>query len=336
MKRGALDTFFKPMEAKKAKYQVSANTSNHDAYPFGIPHLPTQFMDQLGFVPAGEAKMLNEQPDLDMVYYQPYIPRAIAPGLFDFLRQELPFYRVQYSITRGRGGGATTHVKTPRFTTVFGIDETARFAADGSIVDAQTKRKVDAKTYKCQPRPLPQCLDALRILTQGSTGATFNVCLVNYYADGQDSIAYHSDDERFLGANPAIASLSLGATRDFLLKHKPATPQKGRGGGVAVVVVADEPKPLKLALGSGDMVLMRGPTQSHWLHSIPKRAGGEAGKGRINITFRKAMVKGGTENYYQYNVGTGGVFRWDAKGKKMVPWERKAVEEGEVLAPTDE
>jgi hypothetical protein len=134
---------------------------------------------------------------------------------------------------------------------------------------------------------------------------------VNYYADGQDSISYHSDDERFLGADPAIASFSLGAKRDFLMKHKPLPPSPNP---------VEEPKQVKLPLGSGDMVLMRGSTQGKWLHSVPKRAGDEAKKGRINITFRKAMVKAGTENYYQYNVGSGGVHKWSAGERKMVPW----------------
>jgi hypothetical protein len=133
---------------------------------------------------------------------------------------------------------------------------------------------------------------------------------VNYYADGKDSISYHSDDERFLGPEPAIASFSFGAKRDFLMKHKPIAPRAGVG--------VEEPKAIKLVLSSGDMVFMRGKTQSQWLHSIPKRAGVDANKGRINITFRKAMVKGGTENYYQYNVGTGGWYRWDTKQEKMV------------------
>jgi len=81
------------------------------------------------------------------------------------------------------------------------------------------------------------------------------------------------------------------------------------------------------------MVLMRGKTQANWLHSIPKRAGPEAGKGRINITFRKAMIKGGTENYYQYNVGTGGVHQWDAKTEKMVPWTAEVETKATVNAP---
>lgn len=78
-------------------------------------------------------------------------------------------------------------------------------------------------------------------------------------------------------------------------------------------------KPLKLPLSSGDMVLMRGTTQANWLHSIPKRSGKGTGSegGRINITFRKAMVRGGTENYYRYNVGEGGVWRWDGGAREM-------------------
>jgi alkylated DNA repair dioxygenase AlkB len=313
MKRGALDTFFKAAAPKKPKYEASADKSQHVAYPFAIPHLPAPFKEQLGFAPAEEGKLMNDQLDLDMVYYQPYIPSTITSGIFEFLRQELPFYRVQYNITRGN---VQTQINTPRFTTVFGIDDTCRFAEDGSLVDAATGRKVEANRYKCKPRPIPQCLDELRKVTEGSTGETFNFCLVNYYADGKDSISYHSDDERFLGPNPAIASLSLGAKRDFLMKHKPIAPNGG--------AVSEEPKGIKLSLGPGDMVLMRGRTQGNWLHSIPKRAGADANKGRINITFRKAMVKGGTENYYQYNVGSGGVFKWDGGQEKMAPWDREA------------
>lgn len=312
MKRGALDTFFKPTAPKKPKYEASANSTSHTAYPFSIPNLPEAFVEQLGFAPSEEGKVMNDQLDLDLIYYQPYIPSSISSGVFDFLRQELPFYRVQYSINRG---SVKTQINTPRFTTVFGVDETSRFTSSGDIIDAKTSKPIEASRYKCKPRPIPQCLDVLRKVTEGTTGASFNFCLVNYYADGKDSISYHSDDERFLGPEPAIASFSLGAKRDFLMKHKPIPPQAG--------AVADEPKPLKLPLGSGDMVLMRGRTQANWLHSIPKRAGGEAGKGRINITFRRAMVKGGTENYYQYNVGMGGVYRWNAKQEKMVLWEEE-------------
>lgn len=317
MKRGALDTFFKPAAPKKPKYEITADASHHAAYPFPISHLPTAFKEQLGFVPAAEGVLMNDKLDLDLVYYQPYIPPAITAGLFEFLRQELPFYRVQYTITRF---GKRTDINTPRYTTVFGIDETCRFAPNGTIIDAVTGKSVEASKFKCKPRPIPQCLDDLRQVTEGTTGDTFNFCLVNYYADGKDSISYHSDDERFLGSLPSIASFTLGAKRDFLMKHKPIAPKEGE--------TTPDPGQIKLPLGSGDMVLMRGKTQSMWLHSIPKRAGIDANKGRINITFRKALVRGGTENYYQYNVGTGGVYRWDAKQGKMVLSKKTEGNEG--------
>lgn len=150
------------------------------------------------------------------------------------------------------------------------------------------------------------------------TGEKFNFCLVNYYADGNDSISYHSDDERFLGAEPAIASFSLGDKRDFLMKPKPRPPPRTTESlGGAVKMEAE--KPMKLALDPGDMVLMRGQTQANWLHSIPKRKGGQGDGGRINITFRRALVRGGTENYYQYNVGNGIVYQWNDERSKMIP-----------------
>ncbi|PVI03749.1 2OG-Fe(II) oxygenase [Periconia macrospinosa] len=307
MKRGALDSFFKPVAPKKPKYEANAKTSTHPTYPFAVPHLPEAFAEQLQFTPAEEGKVMNEEKDLDMVYYQPYIPRSIADGMFEYLRQELFFYRVQYTIKRG---GVTTNINTPRFTTVFGVDATSRFMEDGSLVDTKTGNEVEKGRYKCKPRPLPQCLQVLKDLTEGATGENFNFALVNYYADGQDSISYHSDDERFLGPLPTIASFTLGAKRDFLMKHKPMPP----GESVA------EPKQIKLGLASGDMVLMRGKTQSCWLHSVPKRAGDEAKQGRINITFRKAMVRGGTDNYYQYNVGVGETYKWNGEEKKMKCW----------------
>lgn len=190
---------------------------------------------------------------------------------------------------------------------MFGLDETARFDLSGKIVDSQkgTPMINEPRYSKIAPRPIPACLDMLRLYTEDATGCQYNFCLVNYYANGGDSISYHSDDESFLGDTPAIASLSLGARRDFLLKHKP------RQG-------LQDCETLKLSLSSGDMVLMRGSTQANWLHSIPKRTGKNADDGgRINITFRKAVVKAGTENYYRYNVGNGPVWRWDETSKTM-------------------
>lgn len=254
--------------------------------------------------------MINDQLDLDLLYFEPYFPRDTAKDFFDFLRSNLPFYRVKYTIKRF---GVETQINTPRYTTVFGLDETSRFSEDGTIVDARSGAKVPSSAYaRYAPRPIPKCLDDLRRSTEAATGCKFNFCLVNYYSSGSDSISYHSDDERFLGVDPAIASFSFGAKRDFLMKHKPIPPSEEQTN-------RPDLKPVKLPLGSGDMILMRGKTQSCWLHSIPKRTGKNADDGgRINITFRRAMVKGGTDNYYNYNVGTGPIYRWDKAAREMI------------------
>lgn len=195
-------------------------------------------------------------------------------------------------------------------TTVFGLDDTSLFSDDGQSVIDNPSNPPDSKsktTFQYKPRPIPSCLQQLRASIEAATNETYNFCLINYYASGTDSIAYHSDDERFLGPDPTIASFSLGTKRDFLLKHK--EPKSGMN-------------PLKLPLASGDCIVMKGTTQHRWLHSIPKRAGKGAEGGRINITFRKAMTREGTNNYYNYNVGKGEPFKWSERDGKMVQWKK--------------
>ncbi|KAL7801366.1 hypothetical protein V8C43DRAFT_270806 [Trichoderma afarasin] len=320
-----IDAFFAPA-AKRPRNNIAGDEnsvanqdeiilrSQHPKYPFPISELPTSISKELSSLPARPARIINNEPDLDLLYFEPYIPDYLARQLFQHLRAELPFYRVEYQIKRG---GIESQVRTPRWTTVFGLDETSKFDDNGTVIDANTGMKVppDRRYDKCSPRPLPKCLDELRQSTEAATDCKFNFCLVNYYASGADSISFHSDDERFLGHDPAIASFSLGARRDFLMKHKPAPPNQGESSAIKTGVI-------KFPLNSGDMILMRGKTQSNWLHSIPKRTGkNQDDGGRINITFRRAMIKGGTENYYNYNVGSGPVYRWDKTTGTMMLWK---------------
>ncbi|KAL6230362.1 hypothetical protein BDW75DRAFT_73906 [Aspergillus navahoensis] len=321
MAKRTLDSFYTTVTPKckklRADEELPVSYSHHPSYPHPIASLPLSLASSLASLSQAESKKITNRPHLDLLYFHPLIPAPAARDLFQFLRRELPFYRVQYSIRRG---GQTTQINTPRFTTVFGIDATAEFvtaSATGSEagsgpgglipVDTKTRQPIPQSRYQYTPRPIPECLDKLRRAVEAAVGdgSTYNFCLVNYYATGDDSISYHSDDERFLGPNPSIASISLGAQRDFLMRHKPS-----QAPGVGN-------QPLKFSLASGDMVVMRGETQSNWLHSIPKRKGGETQKGRINITFRKAVVPGGTNNYYNYNVGNGNVYRWDEVEGKM-------------------
>ncbi|EXL49058.1 hypothetical protein FOCG_09580 [Fusarium oxysporum f. sp. radicis-lycopersici 26381] len=322
-RKRTLDAFFSPT-VKKPKTETGAITSSdvvsedttyseHQFYPHPIKNLPASLSKELSTLPDQPGREINDQPDLDLLYFEPFISGSVSRRLFEFLRSELPFYRVEYKIKRG---GIETQIRTPRWTTVFGLDETSKFDDKGLPVDANTgSRALDKRYARYPPTPIPKCLDELRHRTELATGCKYNFCLVNYYASGSDSISFHSDDEQFLGRDPAIASFSLGARRDFLMKHKPPPPNAPSPPSVNA-------KPLKLPLGSGDMVLMRGRTQSNWLHSIPKRTGkNQEDGGRINITFRRAMVKGGTDNYYNYNVGTGPVYRWNREVREMLLWK---------------
>ena len=321
MSKRTLDGFFAP-PAKKQRPELhktngenaSSPPSTHYTYPWPVPQLPPHIAIELEDLVTAEGKVINNQPDLDLLYFQPFIPKSVERELFAFLRSTLFFYRVKYAI---KMFGKETQINTPRYTTVFGLDETSKFAQrpDGpnAILEASTSGTVSSKKYKCQPRPIPECLDYIRRVTEAATGASFNFCLVNYYATGADSISFHSDDEYFLGPNPAIASFTLGAQRDFVMKHKPPRTDAEKSANPV------EGGTLKLPLASGDMVLMRGTTHPNWLNSIPKSKGAEADRGRINITLRRAMIPAGTENYYRYNVGHGAVYRWDAQRKEMVP-----------------
>ena len=100
------------------------------------------------------------------------------------------------------------------------------------------------------------------------TGRRFNSVLLNFYRDQNDSMGWHSDDESDLGIEPAIASLSFGATRIFKLKHK----------------TRRDLKTVLLDLSDGSLLLMAGPTQRYWKHAVDKSRGEKTP--RINLTFR--------------------------------------------------
>ncbi len=122
---------------------------------------------------------------------------------------------------------------------------------------------------RLEPRPWTPLLQQLRQRVEATTGEDFNSVLLNYYRDQNDAMGMHSDDEPELGPQPAIASLSLGENRDFVLKHR----------------TRKDLKTVKLPLESGSLLLMRGSTQKHWRHGINrlKKPRGP----RINLTFRK-------------------------------------------------
>jgi alkylated DNA repair dioxygenase AlkB len=109
-------------------------------------------------------------------------------------------------------------------------------------------------------------LIALKAIVESHTAETYNSCLLNLYHDGTEGMGWHSDDEKDLKKDGAIASFSLGADRKFAFKHK------------------SDKQTLNVILEHGSILLMKGEVQSHWLHSLPKST--RVLKPRINLTFR--------------------------------------------------
>lgn len=116
------------------------------------------------------------------------------------------------------------------------------------------------------PVPMTPLLNQLRSTVEALTGHRYNSVLLNYYRDGADSMGMHSDDEPELGPAPAIASLSLGATRTFILRHKLSR------------------RTVKIDLADASLLLMAGELQKHWLHGINKTV--KPVGTRLNLTFR--------------------------------------------------
>ena len=123
---------------------------------------------------------------------------------------------------------------------------------------------------RMQAQPMmPELNDILQRIAKIDK-SDFNIVLLNLYRDGNDSNGWHADNEKELGQNPVIASVSLGAPRLFKLKHR-----------------YDKNLKHQLLLESGSLLLMSGATQHYWLHQVPKTKK-QVGP-RINLTFRKVL-----------------------------------------------
>ena len=125
---------------------------------------------------------------------------------------------------------------------------------------------------KMNPEPWTITLNEIKQKVEAEAATKFTNVLLNYYRNGQDSMGWHRDNEKELGENPIIASVSFGQTRPFHLRHK---------------FRKDVPK-LTIPLTHGSLLIMKGTTQHFWEHQVPKSA--KTLEPRINLTFRKIIV----------------------------------------------
>ncbi len=123
-------------------------------------------------------------------------------------------------------------------------------------------------------------------------GHSYNFVLVNRYSDGNHCIGEHRDDESELNPDVPIASLTLGASRDFYFKHADA--RSGRDRSIAKV---------QLVLDDGLLLLMEKPTNRHWYHALPRRK--KCSGVRINLTFRKVIISSKKRDGAGEKIGAG-------------------------------
>jgi alkylated DNA repair dioxygenase AlkB len=179
-----------------------------------------------------------------LLYDESFLDQEAADALFDCLRRETPW---KQEVGRGR--------PFPRLTAWY-ADPGLSYSYSG----------VTHHALEWTP-----ALGEVRRHVEAVAQAEFNSLLLNLYRDGRDSIGFHTDAEPELGLNPVVASVSLGAVREFILKHKTAREKR------------------KFRLAHGSLLVMGGTCQHFWLHGVPK-TDEEVGE-RINLTFRKIIPR---------------------------------------------
>jgi len=188
--------------------------------------------------------IIFDLPDAEIMYYPQFFDKEEADQIFMQLMQEIPWQQDDIRIY------GKIH-QQPRLTALFGNEG----------------KPYSYSNITMQPHPWNLLLQKLKTQIEAVAQTTFTTVLLNQYRDGKDSNGWHADNEKELGINPIIASISFGAERTFHLKHNTRTDLKK-----------------SIILQHGSLLLMKGATQHFWKHQIPKTA--KPIGPRINGTFR--------------------------------------------------
>ncbi|SMC78229.1 alpha-ketoglutarate-dependent dioxygenase AlkB family protein [Cellulophaga tyrosinoxydans] len=183
-------------------------------------------------------------PDSDIIYYPKFLNDGEASEYFEVIKKNTPWQQDNITVYGKK-------YAQPRLTALFG----------------NNGKPYSYSNITMQPHEFTEELLAIGSRIETITNINFTTCLLNLYRDGKDSNGWHADNEKELGKNPIIASVTLGQERFFHLKHRTNKNLKS-----------------KILLQHGSLLVMQGETQHQWLHQIPKTAKpiGE----RINLTFR--------------------------------------------------
>jgi alkylated DNA repair dioxygenase AlkB len=189
-------------------------------------------------------KITFDIPNGIVEYYPNFFKEAQAKEFFEKLYHEIPWQQDPITVF------GKTHPQ-PRLTALFG-NEGKPYSYSNIVM---------------QPHSWSPLLTFIKNEVEEECKDYFTTVLLNLYRNGKDSNGWHADNEKELGQNPVIASVSFGAERNFHLQHNTIPDAK-----------------LKITLGNGSLLLMKGETQHFWKHQIPKTA--KDVQPRINLTFR--------------------------------------------------
>ncbi|MEM5565549.1 alpha-ketoglutarate-dependent dioxygenase AlkB [Psychroserpens sp. AS72] len=191
-----------------------------------------------------EEKRHFNLPNAELIYIDNFYNTATADQYFKTIKKSINWQQDDITIF-----GKT--YKQPRLTALY----------------ANNNKPYSYSNITMQPRVFTPELQQIKLDIEQEANHKFTSVLLNLYRDGNDSNGWHADNEKELGKNPVIASLSLGQTRPFHFKHR---------------TLKDERH--KINLNHGSLLIMRGDMQHYWLHQIAKTKK-EIGE-RINLTFR--------------------------------------------------
>ena len=188
-----------------------------------------------------------ELPDSEIIYFPNFFDKTEADSFFKEL-MENTFWQQDKITVYGK-----THLQ-PRLTALYGNEG----------------KPYSYSNIKMQPHNWTVLLQKIKFYVEEIAKVNFTTVLLNQYRNGIDSNGWHADDEKELGENPVIASVSFGAERAFQLKHN-----------------TDKNFKKSIILEHGSLLLMKGTTQHFWKHQIPKTA--KPVGCRINLTFREII-----------------------------------------------